>query len=246
MDSPRAREILLLYRPDSSDTNDPEFKEALDQVRRDPALRQWFEAHCARQSQIRLQLKQISAPENLKQRILDEAGKCRVIVWWRRPAFQAWAAAAAILLMAGLFVFRDGTSDEGRFAAYRNRVVSNVQRDYQMEMMTNNLTEIRQYLASKQWPADYVLSKPMERLAGVGCAALLWRGNKVSLVCLDSERQTDLFLFIIDRSALPDPPPADQPRFARVRKLMSASWSHDGKTYILAGAGDEEFVRRFL
>src|SRR5213594_184503 len=128
MDSRRAREILLLNPPDGSEANDPEFKEALDQVKTDPELRRWFEAHRARQSEIRAQLKRIRVPENLKQRLLDEAGKLEVVVWWRRPAFSAWAAAADIALLVGIVFFQSATGKENTFAAYRNRVVRNVQR----------------------------------------------------------------------------------------------------------------------
>jgi hypothetical protein len=247
MDSQRAREVLLLYRPDSSDTNDPQVQEALDQVKLDPELREWFDAHCSRQALVRDQFRRIAVPGNLRQRILDEVGKPRIVALWERPAFQALAAAAAIALFVGAIYFRGRTGEKSNFAAYRNRVVSQTQRMYpRMDMVGTNLTELSQYLASRQWPADYVLPRSMEKLAAIGCAALQWRTNNVTLVCFDSGKKSDLYLFVIDQAPLPDPPPLDQPQFARIGKLMSASWSHAGRAYILASPGDERFLRRFL
>lgn len=246
MDSQRAKEILLLYRPGTSDANDPEFAEALERAKRDAELARWFEAHCARQSLVRSQLKQISVPGELRQRILDRVAEHPTIIWWRRPAFQTLAAAAAIVLVAGLAWFWTRPAQTNRFAAYRDQVVRGVQRLYDMDMLTNNLTEIRAYLAQNAAPSDYVLTKPMEKLPGIGCDILKWRSNKVSLVCLDSGNQNILYVFVIDRSAVSDPPPASPPQYARIRKLMSASWSHEGRIYILAASGEEEFLRQFL
>jgi uncharacterized membrane protein YbaN (DUF454 family) len=249
MDSQRAKEILLLYRPGASDANDPEFADALEQAERDPELARWFEAHCARQSLVRHQLKHISVPQELRQRILDQVAGHSKIVWWRRPSFHALAAAAAIVLVAGLAWFWTRSNGGNSFADYRDQIVRGVQRFYDannMDMLTNNLTEIRAYLAQNSAPSDYVLTKPMEKLPGIGCNVLKWRSNKVSLVCLDSGNKNILYLFVVDRSAVSDPPRTDPPQFVRIRKLMSASWSHEGRIYILAASGEEDVLRRFL
>ena len=57
---------------------------------------------------------------------------------------------------------------------------------------------------------------------------------------------TDVFLFIVDRSALPDAPPASWPKIARVNKLMTASWTQGQRAYVLAAEGNEEWIRRYL
>jgi hypothetical protein len=246
MDSQRAKEILLLYRPGTSDANDPEFAEALDLAKRDADLALWFEALCARHSLVRSRLKQISVPEDLRQQILDCVAERPAIIWWRRPAFQVLAAAAAIVLVVGLAWFWMRPVQSNGFEAYRDQIVRGVQRLYDMDMLTNNLTEIRAYLAQNAAPSDYVLSKPMEKLPGIGCDIIKWRSNKVSLVCLDSGNRNILYLFVIDRSAVSDPPPASPPQYAQIRKLVSASWSHEGRVYILAASGKEEFLRQFL
>jgi hypothetical protein len=61
---------------------------------------------------------------------------------------------------------------------------------------------------------------------------------------------SDLFLFIIDRSALsappPQGPPQGPPQFAQVNRLTTASWSMNGKIYVLGAVGGEDWLRKFL
>jgi uncharacterized membrane protein YbaN (DUF454 family) len=247
MDSQRAREILLLFRPGVSDADDPEFREALELVKRDPELRRWFDEHCARQSLIRDRLKKIAVPGELKKRILDDIAAREAIVWWQQPAFRVLAAAAAIVLLIGLVYFWPRPDTSLSFAAYQRNMVGNIQRIYPtMDMVTTNVAGILQYLTQKQGHADYVLPQPLQRLPGIGCAILPWRSKKVSLICLDAGQQSELYVFVINRADLPDPPPIDRPQFNRIGRLTSASWSHADKTYILAGPGDAEFIKRYL
>jgi len=52
--------------------------------------------------------------------------------------------------------------------------------------------------------------------------------------------------FAIAQSAVGMPPETNSPQFARFKKLATASWSVGGKTYVLAGLGNEQFVRQYL
>ena len=58
--------------------------------------------------------------------------------------------------------------------------------------------------------------------------------------------KTDLFLFVTDRNATPDVPASKAPTFTQVNKLLTASWSRNGRIYILAAPGDAEFLKKFL
>lgn len=241
-----AKEILLRYRPGTTDASDPEFAEALEQARRDPELRRWFEQQQAFYNAMRDQFRQLPVPTRLKEEILTAQHPAVISVAWRRPAFQTLAAAAAIVLLLGGVLFWSRPREAGDFAAFQNRVVRTAQRGYAMDITTTNLGAIRKYLADQGALADYVLPAALERLPGDGGAVLRWRNKAVSMVCFDLGNHNDLFLFVASRADLPDAPSAPEPQFTQIGRLTAASWSTGDKTYVLAGPGDEEFVRGFL
>ncbi|MEO8425823.1 MAG: hypothetical protein ABI651_01795 [Verrucomicrobiota bacterium] len=244
MDSQQAKKVLTLFRPGYADEAKPEFEEALKQTKRDPELATWFNQHCAFQKATREQFRQIVVPGDLKDRILSQT-RPRNIVLWRRPSL-ALAAAAAIVLLGALaaFWFRPGGSDN--LTAYRNRMVRSAMREYRMNLLTNDLNEIRRFLKENQAHGDYVLPKPLEKLPGTGCAILSWQGKRVSLVCFELDPRNDLLLFITDRKTVSNAPPAGKPQFAPVGKLMTASWTAADKVYVLAGLGDQKSLQQYL
>jgi len=244
MDSQQAKKVLALFRPGNADETKPEFEEALKQTKRDPELATWFNQHCAFQKAAREQFRQIAVPGDLKDRILSKTRPRNVVLWRQAPL--ALAAAAAIVLLAGLaaFWFRPGGDDN--LSAYRNRIVRSAMREYRMNLLTNDLNEIRRFLKENQALADYILPQPLEKLPGTGCAILSWQGKRVSLVCFELNPRNDLLLFITDRTTVSDSPPAGKPQFAPVGKLMTASWTAGDKFYILAGPGDQKFLQQYL
>ena len=246
MDSRIAKEILLRYRPGTTDASDPEFAEALKQAKRDFELGRWFAQHQAFHDTIRDRFKQLPVPAGLKEDILAAYQPAVIPVWWQQPAFQALAAAAAIVLLIGAAFFWSQPREDRSFAAFQSRVVRTAQRGYAMEITTTNLGEIRRYLAAQGAYADYVLSASLEKLPGDGGAVLRWHNKPVSMVCFDLGNHNDLFLFVASRADLPDAPSASEPQFAQIGKLTAASWSTGDRTYVLAGQGDEQFVRRYL
>jgi hypothetical protein len=58
-----------------------------------------------------------------------------------------------------------------------------------------------------------------------------------------------LFLFVVKRHAVKDPPPADSPKLGVLHEQMTASWTKGDNTYVLAGPGEEDldaFARKYL
>src|SRR5437899_10794138 len=110
MDSRQAKEILMRYRPETTEGADPEFAEALEQARRDPELGRWFAEHRAFQSAIREGFKQLHVPADLKNRILAEYRPAAIVVWWRRSALSTLAASAAVALLSGLVFLRSSST----------------------------------------------------------------------------------------------------------------------------------------
>jgi uncharacterized membrane protein YbaN (DUF454 family) len=252
--SQEAKEILSVYRPGSVDANDAEFAEALALARQDAELGRWFDDHCAVYHALRTRFRKIAVPEGLKEQILSEHRARSVVVWWRAPAVLAAAAAVALLAaMAALWLnLRPDRPAPENFAAYRSRMVKAVLRNYAMTLETNDLNQIRAHLAQRQAPMDYVLPGALERTATAGCGVLSWQDKRVAMICfrtgkpLGPGQKSDLFLFVVDRNALPDAPAGGTPEITRVNKLVTASWSVGDKTYVLAAPGDESLIRRYL
>ena len=239
-----AKAALALYRPSGGDAGDPQIGAALALARRDPELARWLEGHSALHAVVREKFRQIQAPAGLQARLVAGRAAARKIIWFQRPALLT--AAAAFVLLLGLAAFWLRSRDAHRLADFRVRMARTALRPYNMNMVTNDLNQIREYLRQNQAHGDYVLTKNLEKLPGDGCAILRWHNRRVSLVCFDLGHRQDLYLFVINRADLSDPPAAGAPRLARVGKLMTASWSDRDKTYLLAGAGDEAFLRKYL
>ena len=114
-----------------------------------------------------------------------------------------------------------------------------------MDIVTNDMSQVRRFLAGKAAPADYVLPPALTRLPVIGAGVLSWQGRGVSMVCLDSINAGTLFLFVLEESSVKDPPPKT-PEFVPVFEMMTASWTEGGTVYVLAGSGGLEALHRHL
>ena len=243
MTFPEAKQILLLYRPGSADAQDPAITEALGLVQQDRELQEWFDQHCAFQRAIGRKLRGIVPPAHLKARILMPPKIVRPRAWWRNPAWLAAAAAVALLVTLAPWWLRSRVPD--RFADYQYRMVGTVLRDYRMDIVTNQMEVVRRVLSEKGAPQGYIVPPRLQRMALTGGGALRWRSNPVAMVCFDRATNQMVYLFVIQRAALKDPPPAT-PRVAKVNKLMTASWSEGDKTYVLAGPDEAGFAQKYF
>lgn len=222
--------------------------EALALARIDPELREWLGAQEVFNRTVREALRQMPVPAGLRHRIIGHAPSPQ-LPWWRRfPAWAATAAAAAMLML--YFGFPGGfQSDAGdSFATFRSRMVRSVLRQYQMDLHTNSMPAIRQFLSTNQAPSDYVLPAALDRLPPLGGGLLRWRDAGVSMVCLDSGGRGTAILFVVDAGSMKDPPPGT-PALEQVSKLMTASWTDRGRAYLLMidnAAVDGSALREFL
>lgn len=246
-----AKTILLLYRPGTADADDPQVAEALALAKRDPELAEWLQAHCARQEALRSKFRQITPPAGLKEQIISEqAARQKIIVWWRNAVFAMAAVIVALIALAPFWLPHRPHYDT--FATYRDRMASIALRGYGMDLTTNNPEAVRAYLGQNQAPADYALPGPLEKTAVAGCAIQDWQGAKVSMVCfrtgkpLPPGEQSDLWLFVIDRSRVKDAPPAGSRQFVQVSRLQLVTWTEGDKLYVLGTTGDEQALKRYL
>jgi len=239
----QAKEILLLYRPGTADAEDPQVVAAIGLARQDPELARWFERHCAFQNAMRAKLRQIEVPMHLKAALLAQQKTVRPPIWSQRPVWLS--AAAAVLLFLGLAGRWLKPANPDRLANFQARMVSTALREYRMDLVTNDMRQLRQFIAGRGAPAEYQLPKGLEKLQLTGGGCLQWRSHPVAMVCFNRGDDQMLFLFVMKHSALKDPP-AEAPQVAKVTELQTVSWTQGEYTYVLAGPEEPQFLRKYL
>jgi hypothetical protein len=120
-----------------------------------------------------------------------------------------------------------------------------------MDLETSDLTKIRQTLAQKKGPADFVLPNGLAKTTSTGCAVIEWQGKPVSMVCFNSgknqdPKEPDLFLFVVKREYAPHAPSKPSPEFSQRSRFVTASWSRGDRIYVLAAVGDEAFLKNYF
>lgn len=245
MNSVEAKQILMRYRPGSSDASDEQVAEALALSRTDADLALWLGEHSRFQSAMRARFREIPVPTDLKEKILAQPKIVRVS--WFNSNFSRMAA--AVVLFAGLcfslFYFSQRARVPDSFADYKSRMVRSALREYHMDVVTGDLTQVRDWMKSHGAPADFAVPKRLSGLQLTGGGVLRWRNHPVSMVCYNRGDNEMLFLFVMDRSAVKDAPSAT-PELAKVSKLISAGWSDDTKTYLLAGPEEADFLQKYF
>jgi len=251
MNDQEAREILSLYRPGTPDEKDSAFDQARQLAKTNPELARWFHQHCETYLVLRAKFQAIPIPPGLKEQILSERKIRRSVL--RRYLGPLLAAAAVVALLIGIeWGFHPLPGLTGRFEAYRKRMTESALRSYSMDSTATNLAAVRDFLRQKEAPADYSLPTGLETAAVAGCVVSSWHGSPVSMICFKSGRplppgdQSDVWLFVIERKSVSDPPVPGGPVFARVNKATTVSWSDDKNTFLLAAVGSEAFVRKYL
>jgi len=251
MNRDEARTILLLYRPGTADAGDPEVAEALTLAKNDPELTSWLVDHCARQEALRAGFRRITAPAGLSGQIISEQAASEKVAVRRQKSVLVMALVVATLVVLTPLWLQHRVNDDG-FEMYRNRMASIALRPYGMDLATNSPVPIRDYLAQNQAPSDYILPAPLEKTAMTGCAIEDWQGTKVSMVCfrtgkpLPPGEQSDLWLFVIDRSRVKQAPPDGSREFVRINRLQMVTWTEGDKLYLLGVKGDEQTLRQYL
>jgi hypothetical protein len=243
VNSAEAKRILIAHRPGCDPATEPDIAAALEQVGRDPALAHWWEQQQAFHASMKKGFGEIPVPEGLRDQI---RGRAKVIPfpWWQQP--RTWAAAAALVLLAGLATLLwKPAPQEGTFETFRSRMVRNVLRQYRMDIQTNDMATIRQFLATNNAPATYTLPPKLAQLPPMGAGVMSWQTSRASMVCIDTGPTGTAFLFVVKRADVQKAPGAS-PEFAPVNKLMTASWVEGENVYLLAFHGEGETLKKLF
>jgi hypothetical protein len=242
-----AQKILQLYRPQSDDASDRQIAEALKLARHDLELGNWLEEHNRFQTAMRAKLLEISAPTDLKEKILAQGKIVRPLPFWRNPVSLRIAASIILLfgICTGAFLLWNKSRTPDRFADYESRMVRSALREYHMDVVTSDLKQVRELMISRGAPANFSLPKGLAQLQLTGGGVLRWRNNPVSMICFNRGDDQMLFLFVMNRSAVKDPP-SEKAELEKISKLATASWSDGDKTYLLAGPEEANFLKKYL
>ena len=237
-----ARQILLLYRPGTADAEDPQMREAIELAGRDPELARWFQEHCAFQEGMRAKFRQIEIPPHLRAALLSVEKIIPMPLWYRRPV---WLAAAAVVLFIGLAGAWLALKTPDPFSQFRNQMVARAMVEYRMDMETNDMSQLRKFMAANGAPADYEVTKGLARLELSGGVLVNWQSSPVAMLCFNRGDKKMVFLFVLNRAAIKEVP-SETPQSIKVQELFTVSWSRGDKTYILAGPPESDFVKKYL
>ena len=253
MDRARAKEILRLYRPEVAEPDDAEMAEALALTKQDPELGRWLKEYVELQDVIREKFRQTGVPEGLKEQIISERKVLLQSQAKRRTAVVALALAVVLglVLLPKVLMRPSIPADDLSFKGFRNWTALLALRYPSMDLETNQMAPIRDMVQKTE--GAFTLPKGLEAATPTGCKTsfLPWNGHPVAMICFHSGKtsdptEPDLFLFMTERSALANAPEPRSTQFVKVAKLATVSWSEGGKTYVLAGRGSEEELRRYF
>jgi len=244
----------VTHRCDHRQTN-PELAEALALVQTDPELSQWLEEHNARQNALRAKFRQIAIPAGLKEQIISEQAAREKAATRRQKivGVEAVTVLVATLISIGVMLWPAPQPPPipNTLASFQGIMVDAAKSGYYMQLMTN-ADDVHSFLAKNQAPTNYILPAGLQKATLVGCAVEGWQGTNASLVCFRTGKplapgaQSDLWLFVVDRTTIKDASSVTTPQFAEVNGLITATWTQGDKLYMLTTQGDEQAIRKYL
>jgi anti-sigma factor RsiW len=155
--------------------------------------------------------------------------------------------AAAVLILFSLAVFWKQPEGRTRFAEYSAEMVSAAVNDANhVDVEKTDMKQVVAWLGEHHGESKFILPVALNGDNGLmGCRVLDWHGQKVSMLCYGLKGSGHVDLFVADAIFFPDAPAADKPQFATSDGMPTASWSHDGKVYLMvahAGGTDLEKI----
>lgn len=246
MNNEEAKFLLQAYRPGGRDAQDPQFAEALEQVKNDPQLERWFRQQQALDAALGQKIQSVLVPASLKANILAGRKTIRPTAWWtQRPMVAALAACFVLFLSLAIFVVQQG--DETNFQAYRSsmvQLVKNVELGQEpLKITSSDLAAIQTWIAENSLHENIALPKSLTAGSGIGCRVIDWNGQSVALACFHLAGGQVAHLLVINRADLPDSPGEGQVYTASMDGMNTSAWSHDAKTYLLVSSASADTLQ---
>jgi hypothetical protein len=245
MDKQNVRAVLSAYRANETFADDGRFEAARQQTETDPALAQWWKDEQDLDRLIAAKLAGVAAPAGLKSQLLNPERRSfpSRAMWPRKMAMLA----ASIVLLAVFFgswsgLFQPATS----LAEYRDEMVSFIRLDPPLDMKSSQLSQVTAFLKEHGAPSGLHVPGQLQQLGPVGCRTLRFRGGDVALICFRRGDGDLMHMFVIDRKAMAKVKSMEEPQFAVEGDWMTAAWTDDEHTYLLAAKGSRESLAKLL
>jgi hypothetical protein len=247
--------LLGAYRPNGSDSSDPDFAEALAQADHDPYLKAAFEDQRRFDSAIAACVQSIPVPADLRSRILTGGNISRAGAHlgrhlpWAESARRLWPIAAMIALLAGLGGWysmhsrHDSIAWENQALDALNQLLAGNEK---FDASSPRLADLQQWLRANGSPSEAALPPGLQHLASLGCKTLSWNGHPISIICFHGPGGELVHLAMMDRSALLNPPPYGHPVYETRDGWRLASWSQGNTAMMLATRAPESQLRALL
>jgi hypothetical protein len=252
MDNREAKFILNAYRPGGQDANDPRFAEALEQARRDPILRHWFDGSVAFDAVMTEKVSATPVPSDLRESILTGVKVTRpesIRGWtnrWRR-----WAIAAAVVLSTTLGVLIWHDTRPAPVAGWQlqalDAILSSIARnESHFDLISSNPADLVKWLRANYAPAGKELPYDLDKLPSIGCKTFFWGGKPVSLICFTLPGGRVIHLVMTNVSTESDRAIKHEARVIQQGHWATAAWREGDMIYMLALEGSRDELRSYL
>ncbi len=245
MNNDEAKFVLSGYRPGGEDAGDASFAEALAQANRDPALAQWFKEERAFDSAMSDALGAVPIPQNLRTNILAGGKISRPRFWQTRRTLLALAAGIVLLAtLAGVWMRGQSQLDQWQRDALAV-VPTMLTGETRFDFESKDAAVLQQWLQAQNAPAPTAMPVALQALPTLGCKTINSHGHAVSIICFKMQTGELIHLAVTDQGKV-SLPSAAQARFVQENGWKTASWSANGRAYMLATKAPEAELHAVL
>ena len=250
MNKHEAQLLLAACRPGGEEAEDAEMRSAMDIMRTDPDLAQWFAESQSLDKAIAARIASVPVPASLKADILAGARLTRrKSVWHSR---WTWMAAAAAVVVFALFInlpvlHRTGTditasqtkAPVATLGEYRSDVgaaFASMNADgFKPTLGVKSMADVAQYVSSQHSPlGNPATPGGLAAVKPLACRVIDWRGQKVSIICVGRDG-LEAHVFVVDRKAIRDAGDVDIKAIAKASDYPVAAWEDDQHAYVMVG-----------
>jgi hypothetical protein len=246
MNNEEAKFILQGYRPNGTDAADTAFQAALEQVQRDPALREWFARQQAFDAAVSAKLNAVPAPAGLREAIL--AGG-RVTApdparagWWRQPV---WMAAAAGIAVAFATAFALWPQPAMAGATLPDFALADARYSATHGGHTTEPGSLQALLSEPTTRLGHGLPVNLAALRKAGCRTLSFEGREVFEVCFKREGLW-FHCYIAQRADFPSMAAALAPVLSGEGGVALAAWADAAHLFVVVSKSGRAPLEKLL